>query len=298
MTAGLFPIVLACARFAQAAPPAIELRSPSSAMLGKAVDIEASAKLAPGESLSLDLERSTTDTFALTAVQELPGASPKKFRLSLLPLDLGKKSFPLFWSFVSAGSTRTLSSMVTLDVSAPPEAAKAQDVKDIKPPARARPALWPWLLLFAILLGIWYWLQRRAKRPLDSSAAQALGRDRRPPEVIAEEELARLEAAGLWERGLRKEFYMDLSDILRRYLERRYGFAATRETSAEIFRRLRRLELPGRLVADFKNLFEKADLVKFAKLAAENPWLGLDLAAARTFVHETTPRPSPAEAKP
>ena len=282
---------------AQAAQPAIELRAPSSAKLGEPVEIQASAKLNPGESLALDLERSATETFSLTAVQELPGSSPKTFHIEFLPLDLGKKSFSLFWSFVSAGSTRTLSSVVTLDVSAPPEAAKSQDVKDIKPPARARPALWPWLLLAALLAGLWYWNKRRGLRRSEPQTAQGLGLDRRPPEVIAEEELARLEAAGLWQQGRRKEFYIELTDILRRYLERRYGFAATRATSMEIFRRLRRLGLDGRLIAAIKNLLERADLVKFAKLLAEDRWLDLDLTEARRFVHETTPHNLAAEGK-
>ena len=65
----------------------------------------------------------------------------------------------------------------------------------------------------------------------------------------------------------------------------------------EIFRRLRRLGLDGRLIAAIKNLLERADLVKFAKLLAEDRWLDLDLTEARRFVHETTPHNLAAEGK-
>ncbi len=292
----LFAVSFSC--FAGPVGPSIKIDAPASAKLGEPVEIQVSAALSQGETLALDLERSTTETFALTAVQELPGASPKTFRLSLLPLDLGKKSFPLFWKFISAGSTRTLSSVVDLEVAPPAQAAQSQDVKDIKPPARARPLLWPWLLLAAILLGIWYGNKRRTMKRAELPTGPGLALDRRPPEVIAEEELARLKASGFWEQGRRKEFYLALTDILRRYLERRYGFSATRETSNEIFRRLRRRELDSHQISAFKKLFDKADLVKFARLLTEDPWKDADLAEASSFVHETTPHNLAAEAKP
>lgn len=267
----------------------VELAAPSSSVvLGEPITIQATATLEAGASLSLDLERSTTDSFAITAVRELPAG--RRFEIQLIPLDVGQRAFTLFWTLAGAGPARSLSSELRLDVREPPEAAKSQDVKDIKPPRRARPLLWPWLLLAAALAGLWYWYKRRAELRRRAQSAAGPPPDTRPPEEIAESELAALDASHMWAEGRHKEFYGALTEILRRYLERRFAFPATRETTTEIHRRLRQLELDRRLLTVFKDLFDRADLVKFAKIPAQARWGGSDLTAARRLVRETSPK--------
>ncbi len=284
------------------APPdngdVVALASPSTAtLLGELVVVQATARLAAAESLALDLQRSTTDNMAITSIRELaPTAAVRRFELSIVPLDLGSRVFPIYWTLTSAGSTRTLSTNLHLDVREPPGAAQAQDIKDIKPPRNAWPRLWPWLLLAAAALGAWGWARWGSRRDRSSVAATDGGVDIRPPEVIAEEELARLHSAGLWEAGRHKEFYGGMTDILRRYLERRRDFPATRATTAELYRRLRLLEFDPKLLAVLKELFDRADLVKFSKIPAREAWGGTDLATARRLVRETTPAASAAPA--
>lgn len=278
----------------------VELAAPGSALLGEPVTVRATARLGAGETIALDLERSTTESFAITEVRELPAPAPveRRFDIQVVPLDVGRRSFPLYWTLTGPGAARMLTAEFQIEVREPPQAAQARDVKDIKPPRRARPALWPWLLA-AALLGLWYWNERRTMRRRELAAAAGLKPDTRPPEVIAEDELARLESSGLWEQGRPKEFYGALTDILRRYLERRFAFPATGETTTEIYRRLRRLALDRQLLTLFKALFERADLVKFAKIPAQDQWGATDLAAARRLVRETTRKGSaPGEAKP
>lgn len=269
--------------------------SSTTTLLGEPVVVQATARLAAAESLALDLQRSTTDNLAITGIRELaPAAATRRFELSIVPLDLGPRVFPIYWTLTSAGSTRTLSTNLRLDVREPPGAAQAQDIKDIKPPRNAWPRLWPWLLLAAAALGVWGWARRRSRRNRSSIAATEGGADIRPPEVIAEEELARPHSAGLWEAGRHKEFYGGMTDILRRYLERRRDFPATRATTAELYRRLRLLEFDRKLLAVLKELFDRADLVKFSKIPARQDWGDADLATARRLVRETTPQASPA----
>jgi hypothetical protein len=202
---------------------------------------------------------------------------------------VGRRAFPLYWTLTGAGSTRTLSGELHLDVHEPPEAAKAQDVKDIKGPRSARPLLWPFLLLAALIAAVWYWGTWRKQRQAAAEAMAGPPPDTRPPEEIAESELSALEASNAWAEDRYKEFYGALTEILRRYLERRFAFPATRETTSEIYRRLRKLELDRRLPAVFKDLFDRADLVKFSKIPAQDRWGDSDLAAARRLVRETSP---------
>ena len=89
-----------------------------------------------------------------------------------------------------------------------------------------------------------------------------------------------------------------LTEILRRYLERRHAFSATRETTTEIHRRLRQLDIDRHLLAVFKDLFDRADLVKFSKITAQASWGDSDLTAARRLVRETSPKDLAATAAP
>ena len=274
----------------------VDLATPSSSVvLGEPITVQATAALEAGASLALDLQSSTTDSFAITEVREAPGPGTpdrRRFEVQLIPLDVGRCAFPLYWTVTGAGSTRTVTATLRLEVREPPEAAKAQDVKDIKPPRAARPLLWPFLLMAALVAAAWYWGTWRKRRQGAAAAAAGPPPDSRPPEVIAESEFARLEGSGLWEEGRHKEFYGGLTDILRRYLERRCAFPATRETTTEIQRRLRGRDFDRQLLTVFKELFDRADLVKFSKVAAQTGWGAADLAAARRLVRESTPKPA------
>jgi hypothetical protein len=267
----------------------VELAVPSSSVvLGEPLIVQARADLGPGETISLDLQGSTTDSFAITGVQELPSAG-RRFEIQIIPLDVGQRAFPLYWTLTRAGSTSSLSVVLHLDVQESPEAAKAHGVKDIKGPRKAGSLLWLWLLLAATLLALWYWNTRRKRSLRGLAAAAGPPPDTRSPEVIAESELASLESSHLWEEGRHKEFYTTLTEILRWYLERRFAFPATRETTSEIHHRLRGLDFDRRLLAVFKELFDRADLVKFSKIAAQTRWGAADLEAARRLVRESTP---------
>lgn len=298
-------VLLSCAWCAQpgtaagspAAPDEIvALSASSTAVLGEPLTVQAEARSAPGDSLALDMKLSATDYFAITSVQEAAPAGGGRFRLQLIPLDIGRRSIPIYWTLSSGGSSRTVRSVLQLEVREPPEAAAAQALRDIKPPRRARPRLWPWLLAAALLAGAWYAHRRFFRRRLGPAAAAAA--EARPPEAVAEAELSSLEDSGLWAAGRHKEFYAELTEIMRRYFERRFAFPATSQTTWELLRRLRAGELDRALLSLCKDLFDKADLVKFAQAPTQGSWGAADLETARRLVHETTPRPAPVSELP
>jgi hypothetical protein len=290
-------LLAAAGAFAQS-EASVRFDAPNAAPLGQPLTVRASAVLPAPAALTLDLQRSATDSFSISAFRPLPSADPLRpvFELTVLPLDLGRRSFPIYWTLSRQGATpQTLASRLELQVSEPADSAQAKDVKDIKQPLRARPPLWPFFLLIAAAAALAIWLKRRGRKASGRPASADCPRDDRPPEIIALAELERLRGSGLWEENRRKEFYGELTEILRRYFERRFGFPATRETSSELQRHLRQLELDRLMLTVFKELFERADLVKFAKAPAADAWGEGDLAAARRLIEGTTPR-EPAQA--
>jgi hypothetical protein len=112
---------------------------------------------------------------------------------------------------------------------------------------------------------------------------------RKPPYERATLELGRLWKKEYLEAGKVKEFYSELTDILRRYLERQFQIEALEQTSFEITRSLKEKQFAGEAVSRASELLEQSDLVKFAKFVP--PRRRADELAAKLaeFVNETKP---------
>ena len=78
-------------------------------------------------------------------------------------------------------------------------------------------------------------------------------------------ELKKLREKKFLEVAKIKEYYSELSDILRRYLDRRFGFQTLELTTFEILNLLKEKNFERNVLEKAKLLFENSDLVKFAK---------------------------------
>ncbi len=137
---------------------------------------------------------------------------------------------------------------------------------DIKPQARM-PERAPWLFallgLTALLLAAWAYWRRRARRTEGAVAVPAA--PPRPPHEIAYAELERLLSSGWLEAGRIKELYIELAEIIKRYLTGRFGVVTFERTTTEILEALRLARVPVKATADAFEFFSACDLVKFAK---------------------------------
>ena len=86
-----------------------------------------------------------------------------------------------------------------------------------------------------------------------------------PIHIIVLRELDKLEKKGLWQAGNIKEFYSELTDILRYYLEMRYAMPAPEMTSWEIIKSLGKTDIEDGQLLRLKNMLQNADLSKFAR---------------------------------
>lgn len=168
----------------------------------------------------------------------------------------------------------------------------ATDIKDIKPPLRLPPdrlkqfLLAGLLLLLAALLivGFLYWKKGKNK--------MIAGEVRLRPEEVALLELEKLLAENLLARGEIKHFHLRISDILRHYIENRFGLKAPERTTEEFFSELSLAKSPGisllsshqSLLADF---LIQCDLVKFAKFEPTSTENDKTVEICREFIEKT-----------
>ena len=81
-------------------------------------------------------------------------------------------------------------------------------------------------------------------------------------------ELDRLVKRGLPGRGKYKDFYIELTMVVRRYVQRKYGVKAPHLTTDEFFAELAARGLAAAGSSELKEFLQSADLVKFAGLEA------------------------------
>jgi hypothetical protein len=84
-----------------------------------------------------------------------------------------------------------------------------------------------------------------------------------------------------------KKHYFGVSDTLKEYFGRRYGFAAPEKTSAELAQELRERNMPESLLLKTIQLFERLDLTKFTDHEPASSECPEVLQAAREIVQGT-----------
>ena len=97
-------------------------------------------------------------------------------------------------------------------------------------------------------------------------------------------ELDRLLKKGLPGRGRYKDFYVELTMVVRRYVQRKYGVKAPQLTTEEFLRDRRIVELSSSRIAELKKFLESADLVKFAGVQATPEMADEATDAARVYL--------------
>jgi len=147
-----------------------------------------------------------------------------------------------------------------------------------------------WILLgMLILAAIIYVLNKiRKKEPLIKIAEKP----KIPPHITALSKLEELEKTKLWQNQKIKKYHIELTNIIREYIEDRFNYPAMEEISSEIIKNCdTNEEISQAARKAIKQILPLSDLVKFAKFEPLPNENDACLKNAYIFVNETIPKP-------
>ncbi|MFI8605365.1 hypothetical protein ACIGCP_12935 [Cellulophaga baltica] len=166
------------------------------------------------------------------------------------------------------------------------------DIKDII--IVEKKSSFPWFWIFAIiaglliLAGLLYFFIWRKKKLTEEEKVALL-----PPYDRAMLELKKLENSKYLIQDEYKQYYSELTDIVRSYLEEDVHISALESTTDQLINKLEMLKDAGNLKLDeetirqFKNILQTSDLVKFAKSKPDTSVAEQDRKAIENIVTKT-----------
>lgn len=197
---------------------------------------------------------------------------------------------PAFKFFAGADTFET--NPLSLQVLTVPVDTVRQPLYDIKPIYNA-PINWAevaWvtfivLFIVAIVFFLIKYILKKKKTKIEVPEAKIISI---PAHEMALTELERIKREKLWQQAKVKEYYTDITTVLRQYIELRYQIPALEMTSDELIDCLdmmRELEKANKV--SLKQVLKLADLVKFAKWTPDLNEHDLTLNNAFEFVQNT-----------
>ena len=150
-----------------------------------------------------------------------------------------------------------------------------------------------WVLLAVLLAGVgvagYYLITYLQRRKLEEAGNEVVTEPLRPAEEVALEKLDAIKEKKIWQQGQVKEYYTQLTDVVREYIARRFEVSSVEQTSDETLRDIRPLLSERKDLYDqLRKMLTLADLVKFAKWTTTPDENEISLRNAYTFVKETT----------
>lgn len=147
---------------------------------------------------------------------------------------------------------------------------KMYDIKNIIPVKSDFGNWWIYLLILLGLAVIGYFVYRFVKKKKTEEKPVVI--EFKSPIEKATSLLQQLEKKELWQKGEIKNYYSELTDIARNYIEEEIQIPAMESTTSELILGLRnaakqkKLKLSAETVENLEKVLKQADLVKFAKV--------------------------------
>lgn len=226
-----------------------------------------------------------------------PGKEQVNYDFLIQAFDPGMVTFSPLAAVVGSSTDTVFSDIVSLKV-LPVEVDSLETINPIAgvvaPHSRwydIFPSWSVWVLLAMAALGVIgaviYFLMHRKETAIIRRKVVV------PPYELAMSRLNELQQRKLPENGHDKEYYTELVDILRQYLQGRFGINAMEMTTTQIVKALRSNQETRMTAEQMKPVLDIADFVKFAKVRPMPEDNVKSFSTAVNFVEQTKPAPEP-----
>lgn len=225
-----------------------------------------------------ELEKSDSVTFSY----KITAYVPENCTIPSLPFIISKdnkqdtlftKAIPLQFQSVIAVDTADTSKI---------------DIKDLKPQLDAgkAPLWWLWVIIAIILIAASVIIYKRffARKKVQEKVIPLL-----PPYEEAIASINELERKKYLSRGLIREYVFELSEILKRYIERRFEINASEFTTEEVIAWLGVSNLSTEMKQSINWFFLKSDPIKFARLIPDDETTNRFMTETMNFLNGTRP---------
>ena len=315
MRASLATILLLLAAASALAAPALAARpgvpAPAAANAPTVVATAAKTEVSVGERFVVDVRASgpvgTSFTFPEDAVQEtfelhtapadktpLPPGTHRYLAAVFVLGDTSLPAFPVRYRSADGSTGEVETRPIPLHVvSLLPKDKAEQKLADVRGPVALAIGRAFWIALVAALAlvggGVW-WLIARRRRGVAVVAAPV---PVPPADAEARGALDALVASGRLSRGEYRPFYITLTLIAKRYLERRLEAPIVEMTTAEMLSHLKSTPVAADLTATLRDLAGAADQIKFARGQGLTEAAERHLSATRAMVETVEARLRP-----
>ncbi len=270
--------------------------------IGDRIELSFKIPFQEGKQSDLVYNRANTDTLELQqtkidTIQENGKAflAYKQTYMSFVPglVNLGDSLFVM--TAVDTGMIITRVKPVEIEILQYPIDTLKTEIKDIKPlleePFHIReilPLIYLILGIAAAIVGLYFLIKYLKNRPVETKP-QTKPKEIIPPHLKALEALEELRLKRLGEQGFKKEYYSELTEIVRTYLEERFSIFAKEMTTEEIVEQMKHCkEIPLSDLENLNSMFSTADLVKFAKYSPDDFCDKKSWNQSKDFVDNTT----------
>lgn len=156
----------------------------------------------------------------------------------------------------------------------------------------------PWVVIAALAAAAIWVVIRLLRRFKRQNKVPETIINPEPAHVIALRDLNKLKDEQLWQKGEVKLYYSKLTEILRQYLENRYGVYSLELTTSETLEALVKTGFKkDDLYSNLKTILNGSDLVKFAKYKPEHAENDTHFQSSWAFVEATMVKEEPNEKK-
>ena len=270
-----------------------EKQVPAQASFAQPFSVQYQISHTPGYTVTVD-EQSLSGDFSIQKQEtNATTAQNTSYQFTVLPFSIGKSTFTVTFQLRQGNEVlAALTESTPIDIK-PVTTFQDKKLREIRSPFKMY-NWFTWLLVLLAVVALFYVLYLWRKRMTAPRAGSvAMVRDTRPCHVIALSQIEALLQSGLWEQKQYKIFYISLVDILREYLQRRFQWDVSAETSSELLARIKKEKELTPFINALRTFLTDSDLVKFAKAVPTEPQRNQHIIILRELIRQTTPPPSP-----